>query len=391
MARSSLPTSFTRLVMPRSARGYAEALGWKRVAGVNGRIAVYSDPEAPLRQLIVPLDEGLDDYAERMTDAIERLAEFERRPASEILNHLLLPPADLIRLRESSADAEDGNLPLDHAVRFLDGTRTALLATAHSVLVPQPYHPRLSRGEAEQFLSRCRMGRTDPASFALMIACPLDLESTRLQGGQAPFARRVTSLFMRSLHELVQAADPGKPDDLEDSTRHPGFSANLCESLLMLRPNGNRAYVAISAAWSRAIAPPKLDAPSEIRMDQEVFEIAEALAARLRSKPQPRVDRFLGFVDVLRGQPIGDDSRPSGEVRFTLFDKENEIHARASLTAADYAEAAAAHLANEPVTFKGVLHRLPRLNRIDEVTEFRRVQFHEGGNIASESTSPTSE
>jgi hypothetical protein len=54
-----LPDSLTRLVTPRAIRVYAEGLGWQRVEGVNGKIAVYKNPDSPLRQLIVPLDEQL--------------------------------------------------------------------------------------------------------------------------------------------------------------------------------------------------------------------------------------------------------------------------------------------------------------------------------------------
>jgi len=74
--------------------------------------------------------------------------------------------------------------------------------------------------------------------------------------------------------------------------------------------------------WSRALLPPSRELRHEIRPGQEVFEIAEALAPRLRSVPQPRVDRFFGFVDELRGNPGLTEARPSGEVRFTLFDRE---------------------------------------------------------------------
>jgi hypothetical protein len=110
-----------------------------------------------------------------------------------------------------------------------------------------------------------------------------------------------------------------------------------------------------------------------------VFEIAEALAPRLRSVPKPRIDRFYGFVDELRGQPTPHEPRPSGEVRFTLFDKEEEIRAKADLTAEDYAVAGAAHLASDLVSFKGILQRLPRLNRIDSVTDFERVRLDTDG------------
>jgi hypothetical protein len=293
---------------------------------------------------------------------------------------LLLPPADVLRFRQVSPDTEAGTLPLDQAVRLINGTRKLLLAAAHSVLVPQPYHPRMSRSEAEEFVSRCRLGQTERGSFVLAVACPLDLQAGLFGPHGEPFARRVTSLLMQALQELSQAADGARIDNLADPAHHPGISANLCESLLLLRPGGARAYLGISATWSRAFLPPAHESKRDLQLRQEVFEIAETLAPRLRSLPQPRIDRFFGFVDELRGQPTPNDPRPSGEVRFTLFDQEEEeIRAKADLTAEDYALAGAAHLASDLVSFKGILQRLPRLNRIDSVTDFERVRLDDDG------------
>jgi hypothetical protein len=374
-----LPISLTRLVTPRAVRVYAEGLGWQRLDGVNGKIAVYKNPDSPLRQLIVPLDEQFDDYGVRTAEAIQRLAEFEKRPAKEILNHLLLPPSDLLFFREVSTDAEAGNLPLDHAVRMIDGTKKVLLSEAHSVLVPQPYHPRLSRSEAEDFLSRCRLGQTDRGSFVLTVACPLDLKADLLGPGGEPFSRRVTSLLMKSLEELSQAADRMQIDALIDTSRHPGISANLCESLLLLRPAGDRSYLNITVSWSRALLPGRRESRREVQLRQEVFDVAEALAPKLRSVPEPRIDRFVGFVDELRGQPLPDIGLPSGEVRFTLFDQGEEIRAKSDLDEMNYSIAGQAHLANRVVSFKGVLERLPRLNRIKDATDFKILGFDNDG------------
>ena len=379
MWREELPVSLTRLVTPRAVRTYAEGLGWRRVEGVNGKLAVYSNVNTPLRQLIVPLDERFDDYGDRTAEAIHRLAEFEKRPAHEVLNHLLMTPADLLRFGEVSPDAEAGSIPLDHAVRMIDGVRKVLLSEAHSALVPQPYHPRMSRSEAEEFVSRCRLGQTERDCFVLTIACPLDLKADLLGPNGEPFSRRVTSLLMQSLEEISQAADSMRIDDLTDVARHPGISANLCESLLLLRPNGDRSHLDVSVSWSRAFLPQADESRREVQLRQEFFEIAEVLAPRLRSVPEPRIDRFVGFVDELRGQPSRNDPRPSGEVRFTLFDQGEEIRAKADLRAEDYASAGEAHLACRLVRFKGILQRLPRLNRIDQVTDFEQVPLESDG------------
>ena len=42
-------------------------------------------------------------------------------------------------------------------------------------------------------------------------------------------------------------------------------------------------------------------------------------------------------------------------------------------------QAAAAHLVTDLVSFKGILQRLPRLNRVDNVTDFQRVRLDDDG------------
>lgn len=379
MSRDIISVDAAKQVTPRSLLGYAQGLGWQAVP--NGRrpeIAVYHRPDSRLYQVIIPTDPTLEDYGEAVAETVRKLAAFEKRPASEVLEHLLLPPADVLRFREISPDAEGGNLPFDHAVRMINGTRRLLLSAAHSVLVPQAYHQRLSRSEAEEFVNRCRLGQTERGSFVLNVACPLELQLALPGLAAEPFARRVTNLLMQSLDALARAADTARADDLLDQTRNPGISANLCESLLLLRPGGDRATLTVSATWSRALLPESRESARHIQLPQVVFEVAEAIAPRLRTTPVPRPARFLGFVDVLSGQPSRDESRPSGEVDFTLFDDEQgEIRARGILNADDYATAAAAHLASDVVAFKATLRRLPRVSRVDNITDFERVEFED--------------
>jgi hypothetical protein len=111
---------------------------------------------------------------------------------------------------------------------------------------------------------------------------------------------------------------------------------------------------------------------------QEAFDVVEVLAPRLRSVPELRIDRFFGYVDELRGQPLTDIGSPSGEVCFTSFDQEEEICARADLDEMHYSVAGRACLASRVVSFRGVLERLPMLNRIKDPTDFQIIEFDDG-------------
>ncbi len=378
MKREEIPINLARRISHRALIKYAESLDWRRVQGIEVDIALFHEPDRREHQIIIPLDEQFDDYGERVIDVISRLADFEKRPALEILNLLLVPSADILRFREISNEAESGNLPLDHAVRMIDGTRKLLLSVAHSVLVPRPYHPRLSRSEAEEFVSRCRLGQTERGSYVLSVVCPLDLSAGFSRPDRDPFARQVTDLFIKTLNDLSLAADGAGIDDLTDLSIHPGISANFCESLLAIQPTGDQSYVNVSVVWSRYLPRENGEGKREVRLGFEIFDIAAKLGPLLRTFPKPSIaENYFGYVDELRGQPSRLDSRPEGEVRLSLFDREEEFRARADLRADDYEEAAKAHLNSRLVFIKGVLERLPRLNRLRDVSEFEIVPIEE--------------
>jgi hypothetical protein len=375
MRADFLPIEQLRLVPPRAMKSYAVGIGWKPVEGDHGSIALFHDPKSALKQLMVPLDQTYDDYTESVSKVIDSLAEFEQREPRKILDHLLLPPADLLSFREVSPEAEAGDISVEHGCRLIEGVQKALLATAHSVEHPKPFHPRLSREEAKQFLSRCRMN-TARGSFILNIACVLD-QPVALPGmEEEPFTRRVTSLFAETLQALELATRTDGASKLLDAATNQGLSANFCEALLSLRPAGERAKTVVTTEWSRALLPTSKNRTVKLELHQDVFDLAERLAPKLRSTPEPETITFFGFVDSLHGSPVPPDRRPSGEVRVTLMEQDEEIHARLELNVEDYAKAGRAHLDRKPIMLSGNLHRLPRLNRVENVTEFDFVPIH---------------
>ncbi|WP_425618605.1 hypothetical protein NA78x_002314 [Anatilimnocola sp. NA78] len=374
MQTEVVPAALAKLVAPRAMKNYAKGLGWLPVTDVNGSISVFQSPNSDLHQILIPLDDTFDDFGESVAEVVRKLSEFEGRSQSEILSHLLLPPADVVRFRESSTETETGTLHLDQAVNVLEGVRRTLLSIAHSAIRPQPFHRRLSRIEAEQFVRTCRLGQTERGSFTVTVACPLDVVSGALFVDD-PLARQVTHGLLSSLNAVMLATEDGDLDQLLDTSRYPFMSANLCEAILMLRPEGERSRLSISVAWSKALAVPSdsfANQPVELR--QDTFEAIEYLAPKLRTAPAPKEQVIVGFVDVLRGQ-LNSDGQMAGEVVFSIvLDGGDLIRAKAELTAADYHAAGEAHLQHEPVYFRGLLIRGSRVNRIDSVGGFTRLQ-----------------
>src|SRR5262249_14110045 len=150
MAPNELPSDLLKQLRSTELRRYALATGWKRNEAVNGRVAVFQHPASELDQLVVPVEgPDADAFAVLAGEAVRKLAGWEKRPAAEVLNDLLLPPADVIRFRTAGPESATGSLPLEQTVQLLTGVRRLFSSVAHSVLNPQRYHPRLSRTEAE--------------------------------------------------------------------------------------------------------------------------------------------------------------------------------------------------------------------------------------------------
>lgn len=360
-------------VSPQNARHYALSRGWQRVPGVNGGIALFQRSDAELAQLIVPVQRSAPDYARRIVDLVSTLAEFENRPAEQILRDLLIANADVVRFRLVSPETASGDLSLLEGVRILDGARRSLLAAACSVIEPLPYHPRMSRTEATQLLNACRLLQTEPGSFTFAIACPMHFvegQGSLFDDAAMPFARRTTTLLMRSLSRLVRAIETDEVASITQApAADPAISANLCDALLEMKPPDPKSQLVVSVSWAsmeQAVA----DTPHSVVMQPDYFPILEDVYRTLRPSQVPAESLFVGYVDTLNGNP-GAEGRMQGEACFVLVHEEEEvIRARSHLGPEEYQKAVKAHGAARIVKFNGILHLGRRVHQITQVQQF---------------------
>jgi hypothetical protein len=378
MLANGLPLDLLAHLDPVQVKQYAKATGWVREARLSdSRMAVYASPTSDLDQIIVPLNREARDFARAMGDVVSILAEREQRPAREVLNDLLLPPADVLRFSEAGPAATSGDVPLEHGLSLLAGARRTLLAAACSEERPQRFHPRMSLAGAEQFIQQCRLGQTERGSFTVTVACPLAaVPEVPSLFANLPFSRRVTALLMRSLQRLALALDADELDSLlAPVDGQPLLSANLCEGLLDMTPEGDGSTLTVTASWARTLPPPvAVPLPGRVRLRRETFGAIEALATRLRPTPPPRRQTLVGFVDTLDGRPNEDGLR-EGPIVLRIFNPEGDsIRARVELDAEHHHLAWEAYEQDQPVMVQGVLRRVGRLYRIDDPVGFRIIE-----------------
>lgn len=155
-------------------------------------------------------------------------------------------------------------------------------------------------------------------------------------------------------HRLLADLDPA---DLAAYLRDTGWSEES------IRPGH-------SAVWRHAANGTAVELELPLRRDfgDYLARLAEAV-------------HLLAAVERRPARAVLDDLTlpAAGEVRFAVIDREEELTARADLNADDHAVAGAAYLAGDLVRFRGVLHRLPRLSRIDQIEAFERVRLDREG------------
>lgn len=383
---NTLLPDYVGLVDPTRLQEYARATGWRQEPRLGrGQTAVFEWPESREQQFAIPIDRGLQDYELLMAQSIAAIARHEERAAAEILAELLLPSSDILRFGESSPAAAAGDVPFEHGLALLNGAKKTLLAAACSVIRPVSFHPRMSLADAEQFLQQCRLGQTERGSFVLTVACPLDAvpSEPNLFDGR-PFTRQVTGLLMRSLHLLAIAANARNLDDvlrkddvLHKSEDEPILSANLCEGLLEMAPEGHGSVLRVRAEFSRLLHSQLPDArpPTEVQLTTDVFQKIEYLAKRLRPVHVPQSQILVGHVETLNGRP-NMENRPEGQVTLRVISPETDLlRARVELNADQYAVADKAHMENLPVSAKGILRQTGRTSfQIDQLSDFAIIQ-----------------
>jgi hypothetical protein len=257
--------------------------------------------------LLLPLKRELADYASRMRELVGTLAAVEQRPITEILNDLSGPSGDVLRFRVAGSVSALGNVPLDHAIKLIEGARELLWSSAFSVIRPEALHPQRTTKQVREFMESCRLGQTERGSFVAAILAPvppelqpcLNLDGGDFQPGNEPFARRVTTRLMSSLGLVGDALQAGEAQRLLEAIPQ-GVSANLCNALVTMKPPGDESRLDIQVAWARTRLRLPAGVPGSVSFPQEYFPLIEEVGRQLTTRLTARRERFEGGIVSLR-------------------------------------------------------------------------------------------
>jgi hypothetical protein len=368
--------STLRALKPLQLAGYLRANGWRKETDLDGKgsLWLFQNPDDQEFDITLPARGEMADYALRMSEVLETLAAVERRSQSEVLRDIETTTADLVRVRAPRRDTENGTLPLDQAVTFVECSRDMMLAAACAAIDKRPFFAKRKAQQAMEYLGRVRMGQTERGSYVLTILSPVPPELRPAQGTllpvepDDPYERSVTLTLMNALealHRATQDAAAGGDMMSFQEAVLKGVSANLCDAVVGLSAVSPGDGLDVQVSWSRT-RPVGGRIPSRVVLGNDSIPIIEEAARRFREIAPLEDVEIEGFVTRLdRGR---DASEGDVTIEASLEGKLRRIALQ--LGTETYSLAVQAHDERRPVRCTGDLAKEGRGYRLKDPRHF---------------------
>ncbi len=302
-----------RSIKPLELAAYLRSKGWNLDADLAGKATLWSiqNSEGAEFDVTLPARRELGDYVLRMGETLRTLADAEQRSALDVLRDIQTTTSDLVRVRAPGRNAEDGALPLDVVVKFVEWTREMMLAAACAVIDKRSVYANQKKRQAMDYLSHVRMGQTERGSYVLTLLSPVAPHLNPVQEGlfvsepEDPYERQVTRTLLDSLHALAGAAKDaavnGNMAPFSEAVKR-GVSANLCDAVVGLSEVSPGEGVDVQVSWSRT-RPVDISIPTRVAFGSDSIPLIHE-AARMFRETSPSDDiNIEGFVIGLDRTP----------------------------------------------------------------------------------------
>lgn len=361
---------------PLEMAAYLRAKGWRKEADLDGKGSLWllAVPDVEEFDVTLPLKRDLADYALRMGELLRTLAVAESRSELEVLRDLVTTTADLVRVRAPSHSAENGTLPLDQAVSFVERSRDMMLSAACAALEKRAFYAKRKPQQAMDYLRQVRMGQTEQGSYVLTILSPVPPELKAAQGEllptepAEPYERHVTRTLVAALAALDEAARSAAMNgDMAPFTEAigRGVSANLCDAVVGLAEVSLGDALDVQVSWSRT-RPVEDKTPARVRLGSDSIPIIEEAARHFRDATPIEDFEVEGFVTRLDRGP----SATEGDVTVEGIVEGHMRRIGMRLGPNTYSDAVRAHDDRLKVKCTGDLTKMGRGYRLESPRHF---------------------
>jgi hypothetical protein len=144
-----------------SLQQYLLVRGWrKQNTNKQDVVMMFAPNDDANLDILLPLSRNFTDYSRSILNAVRKISVYENREETQIINDLILPPADILRYRVDNEQTSFGLISLKAGFELFESAKKSLLAAASDIVSPTLFHPRMGYKQAVQFIDACYMGQT---------------------------------------------------------------------------------------------------------------------------------------------------------------------------------------------------------------------------------------
>lgn len=367
-------------IEPRLIMRYLQHVGWS--AGDFGRKfnRVFFKDDAPdAIEIFFEKQANKEIKRKEVFFALKTISEFYDREIAEVSNDIKSLSYDQITSKIPNEYVLNDTIQLRIASQYINQMRGFLASSATTELTGER-HSKRTRKEALEYAEQCRFGHTFRGSFGFLIESFVGLNETPtldIVSDNLPLSRRVVeriTVGLATYDEAVETQNPGVIAECQD-----GFSANMCDAMADMLEETDVSKMVIGIKLSPEWRSKTITSKSIFSIEHKNIELLRVAAKSMRVDEKPRPVQVFGRVRRVEtdGNPanLSEDTAPK-EIEINWASDDNTLlHVKVMLPNADYAEAVEAHRSGQPVSASGMLVRVGRSWRLDQVRNFKVITF----------------
>ncbi len=343
---------------------YLKSTGWKQTNYENKKLLLFCESvdEAEALSLVIPSERSVGDYARRLREAIDLLAQVLNTEPQNVVESIKNPFVDVVKLRIKRKEAL---LPFNYAVSIMEDLRDLLMYSASAEKIIHPAIRKLTN-EAFDFVEGCKLGHTFPGSFGFTIESYI-YDTPPLQGFEIhkpiPFQRQVLSRIATGLDTVKEAALVGDPDIIVQSYKS-GMVANMCDAVFDMFSVLKTPTLEYSFQWSQKWVEPLSDRGpiTTIELTPSVVPFLKVASERLSKQESEAEDTdVVGHIVELKFKVSDDDpDNPEHARQVKIYGRDKSKRWKnviAHLTPTDYLLACRAHPEGQLVQISGQIEK----------------------------------
>jgi hypothetical protein len=355
-------------LQPLEVATYLRSAGWRLTGRIADAAFVWKRSD---ETVVLPDNTEFADYARRIAELLDTLAQTEKRSELAILRDVSSSMSDIVRVQILSQVVADGSVALEEGVTIVESAKDLIFSAARAAVTPRAYFRSRAPGPAEDYMKKVRLGQTEQGSYVVTLVCPVspELQASdlgRLADISEPFDRRVTRTLAGALTKSAAAArEAAIKQDMAPFTSavREGVSANLCSALADIGESLEDGQIQISFSWARSRRPP--DAISRTVVPYDAIPVMREAARVLKETFTDEDFEVSGPVVRLESP----DAASGGDVLiYAEVDTMRRI--RVHLEGPAYRQAVNAHEKGLEVHCRGSLQKEGRYFTLSNIHEF---------------------